>query len=57
MEPQPEEEVGAGGSSPRCSPGSFAEVELDAPASQLSESCYSRIRMGTDKNLKDGLPF
>lgn len=53
--------AGGGGGSwrvkPPVQPGSFAEVELDAPASQLSESCYSRIRMGTDKNLKDGLPF
>lgn len=57
VEPPPEEEGGSWRVRAPMQPGSFAEVELDAPASQLGGSCYSRMRMGTDTNLKDRLLF
>lgn len=57
MEPLLEEEGGSWRIGPPVQPGSFAEVELDAPVIQLGGSCYNRMRMGTDTYLKDGLLF
>lgn len=50
VEPPPEEEGGSWRVRAPVQPGSFAEVELGG-------SCYSRMRMGTDTNLKDRLLF